>query len=496
MSKTRVGTAGLFCARCGRVVRPGAAHWPEGYLCATCHTHALETYGRCAGCDVDRLTPGIAPDGGRLCTGCAGGLGDFSCELCGREARRYRRGVCGNCVLAERLTVLLDDGTGRIRPELAPFAEGFCRMTRARSGLTWIANGHVQQMLRTLADPSTPITHDTLNSLSPWRSVTYLRDLLMLHGVLPPADRHLMLFERWLGETLTGIERREHRQVVERFAAWHVQRRLRRFAERGPVTEKQTQQARDEVRQANAFLTWLHQRRRELGTCRQADVDAWYAGAYTAHKLTHAFLRWSMRNKLLSPVTIPHQDTANPAPISQRQRLNVLRRLLTDDDIPLLTRVFAMLMMLYAQPLTRILRLTVDDILVADGQVSVRLGEPPSPVPQPFDGLLPSHLEHRLNLTTATNQNARWLFPGRRAGQPMSSATLEVRLRQTGIPGPRGRTAALRQLVLQTPAPVVAKMLGYSQQQTARVATAAGSPWSRYAPGDHTRLQDQRTRDS
>jgi hypothetical protein len=96
--------------------------------------------------------------------------------------------------LTERLTILLDDGSGSIRPELAPFAEDFCRMTRARSGLTWIGNHHVQQLLRTLADPSTPITHDTLHRLSPWRSVAYLRDLLMLHGVLPPADRHLTLF--------------------------------------------------------------------------------------------------------------------------------------------------------------------------------------------------------------------------------------------------------------------------------------------------------------
>jgi hypothetical protein len=34
------------------------------------------------------------------------------------------------------------------------------------------------------------------------------------------------------------------------------------------------------------------------------------------------------------------------------------RSSLTDDDIPLLTRVAATLMLLYAQPLTRILRLT------------------------------------------------------------------------------------------------------------------------------------------
>jgi hypothetical protein len=491
-------TVERVCARCDRTFQTLARvkPWPEGHLCSTCHTWALETYGQCAGCGTERMTPGLAPGGGRLCVDCAGIPGDYRCGRCGNEARRQLQDLCARCVLTQRLRGLLDDGTSRIRPELAPFAEGFCGMARPRSGLTWIANQHVQQLLRTLADPGTSITHDLLNGLSPWRSVAYLRDLLMLHGVLPHVDRHLMLFQRWLGDTLAGITRREHRQVLEQFASWHVQRRLRQFAERGPLSESQTSRAREEIRHAAAFLTWLRQRRRDLDSCRQADVDAWYAGAYTARKLTHTFLRWAMRNKLLAPVTIPHQSTTNPAPISQQQRLTTIRRALTDDGIPLLTRVAAVLMLLYAQPLTRILRLTVDDVLIEDGEISIQLGDLPSPVPQPFAGLLLNHLDHRLNLTTATNPGARWLFPGRRAGQPMSPTTLELRLRQVGIPGLRGRTAALRQLVLQAPAPVVAKTLGYSQQQTARLVAEAGGTWARYAGGDHTRLQDRTTHES
>jgi hypothetical protein len=50
---------------------------------------------------------------------------------------------------------------------------------------------------------------------------------------------------------------------------------LRTLADPGPVTGKQTQQARGEVSQAIAFLAWLHGRGRALADCRQADVDAW-----------------------------------------------------------------------------------------------------------------------------------------------------------------------------------------------------------------------------
>ncbi|MEV0169119.1 hypothetical protein [Nonomuraea fuscirosea] len=182
--------------------------------------------------------------------------------------------------------------------------------------------------------------------------------------------------------------------------------------------------------------------------------------------------------------TLPHQPTTNPAPISQHQRLAVLRRLLTDEEIPPLTRVAATLVLLYSQPLTRILRLTLDDVRQHNGQVSLCLGDPPTPLPEPFTELLLRHLDQRLNLTTATNQNSRWLFPGRRDGQPMTPDAIERRLRDHQIPILSGRTSALRQLVLQAPAPVIARMLGYSDEQTGRVATEAGSPWSRYAPVD------------
>jgi hypothetical protein len=68
----------------------------------------------------------------------------------------------------------------------------------------------------------------------------------------------------------------------------------------------------------------------------------------------------------------------------------------------------------------------------------------------------------------------------------MTPDAVERRLRDHQIPVLNGRTSALRHLVLQAPAPVIARMLGYSNEQTSRVASEAGSPWSRYAPvGEH-----------
>ncbi|MCX4869409.1 hypothetical protein OIC43_41625 [Streptomyces sp. NBC_00825] len=72
----------------------------------------------------------------------------------------------------------------------------------------------------------------------------------------------------------------------------------------------------------------------------------------------------------------------------------------------------ALLVLLYAQPLTRIAQLTIDDVLQADDEGLVRLGDPPSPVPAPFAGMLLSYLSQRPNTMIASNPDARWLFPG------------------------------------------------------------------------------------
>jgi hypothetical protein len=155
--------------------------------------------------------------------------------------------------------------------------------------------------------------------------------------------------------------------------------RLHTLADRGPLTSKQIHQARSEIHQATAFLAHFAERGRTLADCTQADVDDWYAGGHTARRLTHAFPRWAMRSNHMPTVTVPHRTTSNPAPLAQHQRLTLLRQAVDRDDIPPQDRVAATLVLLYAQPPTRIARLTTDDVLREDGEVRIRLGDPPRP---------------------------------------------------------------------------------------------------------------------
>jgi hypothetical protein len=413
------------------------------------------------------------------------------CSRCGSQGRLPAGRRCARCALTDKLAAALDDGTGRVNPALAPLFEALTAMDKPVSGLIWLRNPKVPQLLGDLATGRIPLTHQGLHAVSSWRTAAYLRDLLMTCGVLPTIDKQLAHYEALLHRRLAELVDADspHLRLVRQFAVWYQLPRLRTKAATRPLTPNHRQFASDQFTQAHRFLGWLQARNRSVAEATQADLDAWHATHNDHQRRTlRAFLRWAMRAGHLPRLALAPLPVRRAAPITQHRRLELLGQLLTDEDRPLRSRVAACLMLLFAQPATRIVRLTIDDITrTADGGVFIRFGEPPTPVPEPFATLLLQATTQRDNLQTATNPRARWLFPGRRAGQPLHASHLAELVRDLGIPALAGRTAALRQLVLQVPAPVVAQALGYHHKTTTRVATEAGTPWSRYVSGDHSR---------
>ena len=262
------------------------------------------------------------------CADCAG-LGDFTCERCGREGRRYLRGICGNCVLTDRLALLLDDGTGAPRRELRPLLEAVGQMQRPWVGITWIGTEHIQHKLRALARGQVPLTHEGLHQLGTPRSTAFLRDLLMEHGIHPRRDRDLIMFECWLTQRLDGIAE-PHRSLLEQYATWDILRKLRATAAQQPLGPSRADNARTKITQAEAFLSWLdHRGRPDEAT--QTDLDAWHSEKRTTRRSAQQFLRWAMKTGNMPRLHVPDIPTGNPAPLSQRRRLDLIRRFLTDD---------------------------------------------------------------------------------------------------------------------------------------------------------------------
>ncbi len=481
------------CCRCGRR-KNKAGSWPDGYVCRTCSDRAVRTRGTCPGCGQERALPGRRPgDGAAICTDCAGFSQSFACARCGLEGKLHGGRLCSRCALAGRLADLLDDGSGRIRPGLVPLADSLLAMDKPLPGLNWLwtRKGHTsspEDLLRRLGSGEIELTHEAFNGLQPWRAASHLRELLMACGVLPEVDKQVCSLEWWLPGHLASITDDGHAQLIRRFATWEVLPRLRARAERKPVTPAARRHAGDQVKRATAFLQWLCGRGLALADCRQADIDAWYAESNEhARNYTRPFLQWCMRNKLTGRFQLPQPVTRHAAPLPDDERVSQPGRVLTADDLPLRARVAAALVLLYAQPLSRIVRLIPGDVIRDGDEVLLRPGEPPGPVPGPVADLLLSWIGNRDNMNTAANRNSPWVFPGRRAGQPMNSGTLAMLINDIGIPATAGRTSAIRQHVLELPAPVVADALSYHPVTTARLAAQAASTFSRYAPGDHLR---------
>lgn len=447
----------------------------------------MRVHGRCPGCGYLRLLPGRDEHGNPLCPDCAGITRSFRCTRCRHEGHLHAGHLCTRCVLHDQLTALLDDGTGHTRPELAPLLESLHAMPEPDRGLNWLRNNaHLRSYLRGLARSDIALSHAALHELPSWRTAAHLRDLLMACGALPGVDRRILLYEQWYLRQLAAVTDPGRQRLLRQYATWDQLPRLHAAARAGKLSTGARNHAAAQFTYAAGFLAWIESRQHYLAGTTQADIDDWHATHPRHYGKLRGFLTWSAATGHTHKLAIPAAPQSTGAPVSQDQRLTLLRRVLIGNDLPLRTRVAACLVLLYAQPVSRLTRLTIDDVLHDGDQTLLRLGDPPSPVPEPVAALLTQLAGNRANMNTAANPTARWLFPGGRPGQPLTPGALLPSLRCLGIPTTQARTAALRELVLQTPAPVIARALGYSQGTASKHLADAGGTWNHYPPLHHT----------
>jgi hypothetical protein len=181
-------------------------------------------------------------------------------------------------------------------------------------------------------------------------------------------------------------------------------------------------------------------------------------------------------------VQIGFRQAKTTPTITQEQRLGWLKGLLTGDIDTLPCGVAGTLLLLHAQPLTKIAALQTTAVARVDGETRIGLAKEPVPVPEPFASQLNYHLHNRPNLrTTGGTIGTPWLFPTTRPGRHLDPQSIMKRLRSLGIDLLGSRNTALQKLASEVPAPLVAEMLGYSYQVTQRHAALAGTNWANYA---------------
>jgi len=313
------------CLRCRRRRRVNT-RTPDGPLCATCvpkTTATCSVCGRTTPCTVSKTTgqpwcPACARARAQcsrcrrwaairagtreaaLCASCAVPESQFwkTCTTCG-TGRRLIAGACSRCHLHQHLEELLAGSTGGIRPELQVLHDTLAAVDRPATVLNWLRRSTASSVLAELATGQRPLGHDVLDDLPPSKPVEHLRSVLVATEALPARDEQLARIERLVTQIVNQHSDPEDKELLHRYAVWHVLRRIRQRNRGGDTSHGQLDMARQRVRAAVGLLDWLRTRGLTLATCGQADLDAWLTSKDASRRAEAGhFVRWAITQRI------------------------------------------------------------------------------------------------------------------------------------------------------------------------------------------------------
>lgn len=434
----------------------------------------------CPGCGETKVLAFYDDQRRPSCAHCTGQAAIYGCDDCGREDNPFGR-RCGPCELHRRLTDLLADTTGNVHPRLRPVFDTLMAAPRPQSVLYWLTRASSRpDLLRAMARGDMDITHGAFDQLSPDRAVIYVRDLLAAVEVLPQYEASVERVTPWLRDQLAALPK-HHADLIGRFARWQLLRRLRLLEDRDAVTRGSVQHARAAVLGAARFLQWLDEQHIPLAMAGQPQLDRYlhrHPGRVASLK---EFLDWTSRAQLTARLSIPVADRPLPqVTLGDEQRWRHVERLLHDHDVRRYVRIAGLFLLLFAQPLSRICRMTHDRVAKSGGLVTVTFDTEPIELPQPLDRLV-LHQHAQATSGRYANHRSSWLFPGRHAGRPLATENFRSQLVALDIAPNQARKAAMFQLAAEMPAPVLADLLGVAPATASRWSKLAARDWSHYA---------------
>jgi len=450
------------CVLCGEE-RPVKARSPLGPLCGGCEWRRLRAKAVCERCGQLRR-PALHTGTEVLCGGCAGVPQSRVCTGCGAQDVTYYRRLCPACSLKRALNDLRAGGVPALVRQLEPFLQTLERSPNPLTIIQWLHKPGQAPTLRGLLSGEVAISHEALDGLDRGKGTEYLRAALVNAGVLAPRDETVARLRLWIAERLETVDPGEDSATLRRFATWKIARELaaRRHRQPGPAPHATTM-PRQWITMAIDLTRWLHDRGLALEDLDQTLLDQWLAEGPSTRRQIRRFIAWLGCEP--RGLRVPGNPSGTPVlAMADNDRLRALRHLLEDHeaiDPPL--RIAGCLVLLYAQPVARIVRLTSDDVDLNAETARIRLGRDPVILPPPLRAALAATLER-----AEAGHPHHWLFPGLKAGEPTHPSHLATRLKRLGVPIHAGRSSALAALAYRIPASVLADLLGLSAKTTAR----------------------------
>lgn len=458
------------CVGCGRQ-QPVRARGPTGPLCAGCDYRRRHVQATCERCGELRR-PVKHPGREVLCAGC---VPTRTCPACGLEGIVWEGGQCPRCTLHRRLRQLRADAPAGVIGHLAPFLQTLQDAANSLAVLSWLTKPGGRAFMA-IARGEIALSHQALDAHEQGTGTRNLRADLVRAGALPARDELLVAFERWTTARLTALGPGPDHATLRAFATWKVHRELaaRRARNDRPDANGATM-PKHWIRAAIELTAWLQRDGLTLADLDQSRLDTWLADGPAGRRCVRPFIAWLQQHRGARGLRVPSDPPGTKVlALDDQQRLTVLRRLLTDEELHPELRVAGCLVALYAQPAARIVRLTASDLLLTVEAATICLGTDPIALPAQ---LRPAAAQLLQRATTAREP---WLFPGAMSGQPGHPSALANRLKRLGVPVAQTRPSALAALAHRIPPAVLAELLGLSASTACRISADLKTDYARY----------------
>ena len=482
----KCGADGPLCSRCYRrpesvcsrcdLPRPVAALIEDEPLCLACYNAIRTRPRRCGMCGAAKLVPYLR-DGAAVCADCAGAKRYVRCRVCDSDDRILHGARCAPCALPDKVRSLITGPDGRPHPQLLAVENYLLNSpSNPNSRLEWVTGGGGARIIRRMAAGDLPVSLRTVAELRVTAATAYVAALLVESGAVPADDFSRVRFEVWLSGLLQSIPDAHDRGIVQQYASWVVKRR---FAESVESTDpmQRVLRARHELIEIRKFLAAIRDAGFTLGNIPQRMHDEYVVRrGDPAYQLVR-FLRWA-RTQHLTRLRSDYRPQLQRGPsISDDQRWEWVRILLTREDISLGPRVVGLLTLLFGVPVTRIVTLRRSAVTVDGERVTVAFGADPVQLPPRLADLLRRVLNVPPRSPVAED---KWVFRGLRPGAHLANVSVLAALRLAGISVQQGRLVALMNLSRDLQPAVVADLIGVTADTAARWSTHAGGDWADY----------------
>ncbi len=471
--RVRCRACARTCPGCGRPTREiGRA------TCRRCTPPPGRTRGNCADCgQPDQLL-----DSDARCRPCRERVA-HTCQTCGASTTLTRHGNrwrCHRCVLGDDLHDALGPAPD---PALAGVADAILSAGDPLVTRRWLRRSQGGRLFGRLARHEMPLDHDTLDDFAPNRSVEHLRGLLVASGALEPDPDWLARLEATLSSRPPASL---NAPTAGLLAAGCGGRPCPVFAAGWkpgappPTAPPICGASSARSRPSSASSTTTAEPWPPAG--RPRSTPGLPKRVPQCHRL-RPFLTWSGRRRHLPSVVLPARRRApSTTPIDVEGRWTIARRLVHDPTLGADDRIAWALEVLYAQPVSRVAALTLDDLHRYDGHVTITVSGVDLELPEPFATYAAERRRRRNGV--ADQLPTPWLFPAARADRHVSHNALSARLCRLGIQPRQARLAALGQLAAELPPALLAHSIGISPVTAARWAGLTGGNWTTYA-ADH-----------